>query len=356
MGPQGEGGPRAGPRPPIQAPQCSDYRQVAPRGPRQAPPAAPDSRLAGLVVAKLADLCLHLYTLGLAAYTLAMAVLVIHQDSSDLLLPDSTSLNSSTSPNTSAPAAPSPPPSCSNSSLTTSLTSSSHPGWWEEEVTVLGKSKWTMSFNHFILLFAIFHIVYGVIAAVCDLIFFHTLARRTVASRYVSTVLPVHRMFFVVICWIDAILFGTSTNITSLVDAWAVAAVLVVTVAATLDTAVVLASLRAVEGQPALLFSSPWRNGGVAAVLLLTSLYTLVSQYLGGFTWEAGPSLVLALVALLVLLASLWHTTTGATALDTTTHFFLCVSASSVLGLFAVGLVLHTLLLRPWCRPQFDSF
>ena len=32
------------------------------------------------------------------------------------------------------------------------------------------------------------------------------------------------------------------------------------------------------------------------------------------------------------------------------------VRASSVLGLFAVGLVLHTLLLRPWCRNQFDSF
>jgi len=307
-------------------------------------------------VAKLADLCLHLYTLGLAAYTLAMAVLVMHQGSSDLLLTDSTALNTSISPNASTSTAPSTPLSCSNSSLTSSLTSHSHTGWWEEEVTVLGKTKWTMSFNHFILLFAIFHIVYGAIAASCDLKFFHTLARRTVAPRYVSTVLPVHRMFFVVICWIDAILFGTSTNITALVDAWAVAVVLVVTVTATLDTAVVLASLRAVEGQPAPLFSSPWRNGGVATVLLLTSLYTLASQYLGGFTWEAGPSLLLTLLGLLVLLASLWHTRRGAATLDTTTHFFLCVSASSVLGLFAVGLVLHTLLLRPWCRPEFDSF
>merc|ERR1712130_1088835 len=141
-----------------------------------------------------------------------------------------------------------------------------------------GKAKWTMSFTHFVLLFAIFHIVYGTIAAICDLMFFHTLVKQTVRVRYVSTVLPVHRLFFVVICWIDGVLFVTSTNITALIDPWAVALVFLVMIAATVDTGLVLASLKAVQDKPAPIFMRPWRNAGLVGLVLLNAPYTLAPQ------------------------------------------------------------------------------
>ena len=241
-----------------------------------------------------------------------------------------------------------------NSSDNSSTSNSS--AWWNQEVTVLGKAKWTMSFTHFVLLFAIFHIVYGTIAAICDLMFFHTLVKQTVRVRYVSTVLPVHRLFFVVICWIDGVLFVTSTNITALIDPWAVALVFLAMVAATVDTALVLASLKAVQDKPAPIFMRPWRNAGLVSLLLLNALYTVVFEYLGGFTWEAGPSLILIALSLILLLTSLWHTLRGSgeevVPLDRTVNFFLCVSGSNVLGLFSVGALLHRLLLRT----EFDSF
>ena len=225
-------------------------------------------------------------------------------------------------------------------------------------MTVLGKAKWTMSFTHFVLLFAIFHIVYGTIAAICDLMFFHTLVKQTVRVRYISTVLPVHRLFFVVICWIDGVLFVTSSNITSLIDPWALVLVFLALVAATTDTGVVLASLKAVQDKPAPIFTRPWRNVSLVILLLLNALYTTVLEYLGGFTWEAGPSLIITAVSLALLLTSLWHTirSRGDEAvvepLDRTINFFLCVSGSNVVGLFSVGALLHRLLIRT----EFDSF
>ena len=230
--------------------------------------------------------------------------------------------------------------------------------WWNQTVTVLGKTKWNMSFTHFVLLFAIFHIVYGTIAAICDLMFFHTLVKQTVRVRYISTVLPVHRLFFVVICWIDGVLFVTSSNITSLIDPWALVLVFLALVAATTDTGVVLASLKAVQDKPAPIFTRPWRNVSLVILLLLNALYTTVLEYLGGFTWEAGPSLIITAVSLALLLTSLWHTirSMGGEAvvepLDRTINFFLCVSGSNVVGLFSVGALLHRLLIRT----EFDSF
>ena len=230
--------------------------------------------------------------------------------------------------------------------------------WWNQTVTVLGKTKWNMSFTHFVLLFAIFHIVYGTIAAICDLMFFHTLVKQTVRVRYVSTVLPVHRLFFVVICWIDGVLFVTSSNITALINPWAVALVFLAMFAATVDTALVLASLKAVQDKPAPIFMRPWRNAGLVSLLLLNALYTVVLEYLEGFTWEAGPSLFLIALSLLLLLISLWHTIRGSggeavvAPLDRTVNFFLCVSGSNVVGLFSVSALLHRLLVPPY----FDSF
>ena len=209
-------------------------------------------------------------------------------------------------------------------------------------MTVLGKAKWTMSFTHFVLLFAIFH----------------ALVKHTVKSRYISTVLPVHRLFFVVICWIDGMLFVTFSNVTTLIDSWAVAVIFLILVTISADTPVILASLKAVKGSRAPLFSTPWRNGAVVGMLVVTALYTLVSQYLGRqYTWEAVSHLGLTLLSLLLLLLSLWDTVRhkgegGAVALDQLVNFFLCVSGSNVLGLFSVTALLHRLALRT----EFDSF
>merc|ERR1712130_953219 len=242
------------PRPSQAGPQCSDYRQVAPRSKRSSDlfESSNKSRVVGLVCLTMWDLAVHLYTVAVSSFSLHLAVANLHQ-------------------------VPTYPAEAlfnwrgSNSSST----ENSNTTWWNQEVTVLGKAKWTMSFTHFVLLFAIFHIVYGTIAAICDLMFFHTLVKQTVRVRYVSTVLPVHRLFFVVICWIDGVLFVTSTNITALIDPWAVALVFLVMIAATVDA-------------------------GLVGLVLLNALYTLVIEYLEGFTWEAGPSLTLIALSLIL--------------------------------------------------------
>ena len=78
-----------------------------------------------------------------------------------------------------------------------------------------------MSVAHFSLIFFIFHIVYGVIACVCDLLFFHCVVRGTLLQRYLLTILPVHRLFFAVISCLDGLLFTASGNILALVGDWA---------------------------------------------------------------------------------------------------------------------------------------
>jgi len=287
------------------------------------------SRMTSILCLKLADLLIHLYILAIATYTLAIAVIIMHQVPSK---------ESSSFP--------------SNSSMEKNSTNAT---WWQTELTVLGKAKWTMSYNHFILLFAIFHIVYGIIATVCDLMFFHALFKRIVRLRYISTVLPVHRLFFVVMCWIDIVMFVTSSNITGLIDIWALLLIFLLGVLVTIDTAIILMSLKAVHGKSAPIFSTPWRNGSMVVLLFLTGLYTLVSQYLDKYTWEAGPSLILTLISAILLLVSLFYNlkvSIEGEGLDRMVNFFLCVSGTNVLNLFSVGAVAHRLL----ARTEFDSF
>ena len=98
-------------------------------------------------------------------------------------------------------------------------------------------------------------------------------------------------------------LFVTSSNVTTLIDSWAVAVIFLILVTISADTPVILASLKALKGSRTPLFSTPWRNGAVVGMLVVTALYTLVSQYLGRhYTWEAVPHLGLTLLSLLLLL------------------------------------------------------
>merc|ERR1712018_620758 len=123
------------PRHPQTGPQCSDYRQVVPRSKRSSDlfESSNKSRVVGLVCLKMWDLTVHLYTVALSSFSLHLAVANLHQ----------------------VPTYPAEP--LLNWTGGNSSTENSSNTWWSQEVTVLGKAKWTMSFTHFVLLFAIFH-------------------------------------------------------------------------------------------------------------------------------------------------------------------------------------------------------
>ena len=119
------------------------------------------------------------------------------------------------------------PPASSNSST---------PGqellaaWRGTNVTVLGRAAWTMSSGHTALVLAILHLVYAAIALGCDLLFFHALARRLVASSYLETVLPCHRLFYLVTSCMDGLIFAASANISTILGDSALPAALIVLV------------------------------------------------------------------------------------------------------------------------------
>ena len=67
--------------PPMAAPQCSDYRQVAPRSKRSSDlfESSNKSRVVGLVCLKVLDLAVHFYTVAISSYSLHLAVASLHQ-------------------------------------------------------------------------------------------------------------------------------------------------------------------------------------------------------------------------------------------------------------------------------------
>ena len=206
-----------------------------------------------------------------------------------------------------------------------------------------------MSLNHFTLIFSIFHIVYGVIATICDLIFFQSLFKKMIKTRYISTVLPVHRLFFVVICCFDGIMFASSTNVTTLIgDVFAVILIILISALVLADTLVILLSFKAVNGKSAMVFSKPWRNLVMMLVIVLTTLYAVVSQH-PQYTWDIGPSLGWGILSILLLLKCLISTTLCKKSEpdipeDNVLFFLMCISGSNVLGLCSVGAVSHSLI------------
>ena len=112
---------------------------------------------------------------------------------------------------------------------------------------VLGKNKWRMSFHHFTLIFSIFHGVYALLATICDLFFFHSLLVKRIRTRYVSTVLPIHRLFFLVISVIDSLIFVSTTSLVDLVgDVFCQILVFLIGAVLVADTPMVLLGLRAI--------------------------------------------------------------------------------------------------------------
>ena len=241
--------------------------------------------------------------------------------------------------------------------------------WRDTNVTVLGRAAWTMSSAHTALVLAILHLVYAAIALGCDLLFFHALARRLVASSYLETVLPCHRLFYTVISCMDGLIFAASTNISSILGGSALPAALIV-----LITFVILAdtfilqvdqqrkyfwhllayilqmSARAARGEAGAVFARPWRNlvaGAVVAGLLAQALAAAHPAY----TWD---TLVLALfcVAALLLAAKLVRDScagraeAAAVSMEHVVSLLVSVSVTNVLGLFSVATVSHVLIFR----------
>ena len=235
-------------------------------------------------------------------------------------------------------------------------------------MTVLGRAAWTMSSAHTALVLAILHLVYAAIALGCDLLFFHALARRLVASSYLETVLPCHRLFYTVISCMDGLIFAASTNISSILGGSELPAALIVIITFVIlaDTFILQVdqrkyfwhllanilqmSARAARGEAGAVFARPWRNlvaGAVVAGLLAQALAAAHPAY----TWD---TLVLALfcVAALLLAAKLVRDScagraeAAAVSMEHVVSLLVSVSVTNVLGLYSVATVSHVLIFR----------
>ena len=234
-----------------------------------------------------------------------------------------------------------------------------------------------MSVAHFSLIFFIFHIVYGVITFVCDLLFFHCVVRGTLLQRYLLTILPVHRLFFAVISCLDGLLFTASGNILALVGDW-VAPALIATFAAlaligassdnikirslqtsythvgcdivifadvSTDTVALLLSYR--WGRPGLLCWPRLRAAVLLAAVLAVALWAAARQH-PAYTWDLAPVLAAAAVSALMLAGAAWCSSSHNLAAT-----LLATSATNLLGLCSVHAVSHAIMVQQYA-PALD--
>ena len=211
-----------------------------------------------------------------------------------------------------------------------------------------------MSFSHFTLIFSIFHVVYAFIATICDLFFFYFLYKSMLKTRYISIVLPVHRLFFLVISCFDCLLVVFSSNITPLVgDIVLIILLVIVSSVVFMDTALLLPSLRRINSSKVRpdwkLPGTPWRQLVVIMTIMASSSHSLISCYLtSSLSWELWPGLGWSLVSVVMLVKNMVETTckrSDKTREQQQIAVFLCISGSNVLGLTSVGAVVHHLML-----------
>ena len=225
--------------------------------------------------------------------------------------------------------------------------------WFSSNLTVLGKERWSMSYGHFTLIFTIFHVVYGLIASICDILFFHSMLRNIVLERYLETVLPVHRLFFIVITSIDGLIFTFTGNITGLINTvFPIFMVVLISLIVLCDALLTLVSYEAVKGKPGLIFTRPWRNLVITVTLLATIVYTLVTQY-QEYTWDIIPFLIFSIISIIMLvnvvITNLQHVTNNndqdeVVRIVNIFNLLMCISSTNVLGLMGIGSVLHRLI------------
>ena len=230
--------------------------------------------------------------------------------------------------------------------------------WINTNLTVLGKERWKMSFGHFSLIFTIFHFVYGVIACICDLFFFQAMVKDAVSVRYIATVLPVHRLFFLVITSIDGLVFMFTGNIISLIDdTFPVAGIIIISLMVLVDTLLVMMSYQASKGKPALVFTTPWRNLMMIVIITAMITYYLVTQY-PKYYWDIIPMLAFCLSSIIILIKVMVDNNTynntnnedSESNVANFLNFIMCISSSNILGLFSVGIVTHRLIFHYYSK------
>ena len=229
--------------------------------------------------------------------------------------------------------------------------------WLQRNVTVLGLARWRMTFSHFSLIFSLLHAVYGIMAALCDIAFFHTMLTNKIRERYIATILPVHRLFFLVISSFDGLVFLFSHHMASLLGhVFPVILVTLIGLIVTVDTAVILLSYGA-SNRTGVVFSRPWRNLVILVTILMMVVYSLVFQY-PAYSWDIIPMLTFSLTSILIILKCLmdnvqikYREPPG--SVHNILNFLMCVSCSNVLGLFSVGTISHQLMFN-YYKPILD--
>ena len=225
--------------------------------------------------------------------------------------------------------------------------------WLQTNITVLGLSRWTMTFSHFSLIFSLIHAVYGILAVICDIAFFHTLFTNKIKERYIATILPVHRLFFLVISSFDGLVFLFSHHIVSLLgDVFPVILVTLIGLIIIVDSGVILLSYGATSGQTGIIFSRPWRNLVILTTIILMTVYSLVRQH-PRYSWDIIPILTFSLTSSLIIVKCLLDNVKikyreppgdSAGTVDNILNFLMCVSSCNVLGLFSVSTISHQLM------------
>ena len=225
--------------------------------------------------------------------------------------------------------------------------------WLERNVTVLGLARWTMTFSHFSLIFSLLHAVYGIMSAICDIAFFHALLTKKIRERYIATVLPVHRLFFLVISAFDGLLFMFSHHIVSLVgDVFPVILIPFIGVLILADTTLILLSYASSSGR--ILYSGAGRNLVILVTIVSTLVYSLVIQY-PSYSWDIIPLLAFSLTSSLMIAKCLLDRDPSSDRPDppNLVNLIMYVTSCNVLGLFSVSTISHRLMFN-YYKPILD--
>ena len=230
--------------------------------------------------------------------------------------------------------------------------------WLTTNMTVLGKERWAMSPAHLVLILTIFHVTYVLIAVICDIFFFRSLWQGLLTTKYMEIVLPVHRLFFLVISSMDGLIFTFTGSINTLMeDVFPAVMIVIICLLVFLDTFLVLRSLDAAK--PGLVTSIPWRNLVMLVTLVTMILHTLVTMY-PSYTWDIVPVLLVYVLGLIMCLKlivpGIWRrqwvqgvvVITATQVLDTLT----AVSVANVIGLFSVAALSHRIVFHYFDQAQ----
>ena len=228
--------------------------------------------------------------------------------------------------------------------------------WLNTNVTVLGKERWAMDPAHLALILTIFHVTYGLIAVICDIFFFQAMCQGLITTKYMEIVLPVHRLFFLVVISMDGLIFTFTGNIYILMDdMFPTVMIVIICLLVFLDTLLVLRSFDSTKGQPGLVSSIPWRNLLMLVILVTLVTHSLVTQY-PHYTWDAAPAILLYVVGVCISLKLLtptcvscmcrWSWEPGVVVISAThaLDLLMCVSVTNVIGLFSVASLTHRII------------